>query len=51
MKRDSLSESVMIGQEGSLRLDIMKKFFTQRVVRHWHMFSGEVMDAPFLEML
>lgn len=51
MERDPLSESVMIGQEASFRLDIMKKFFTQMVVRHWYKLSREVMDAPFLEML
>lgn len=27
-----------------------KKFFTQRLGRHWHRLSGEVMDAPYLEV-
>ncbi|KFQ26459.1 hypothetical protein N332_01463, partial [Mesitornis unicolor] len=37
-------------QEGRFRLDIRKKFFTVRVVRHWHRLPREVMDAPSLEV-
>ena len=29
-------------------LDVRKKFFTQRMVRHWHRLSREAVDAPFL---
>ncbi|KGL94863.1 hypothetical protein N301_02085, partial [Charadrius vociferus] len=35
--------------EGRFRLDIRKKFFTLRVVRHCYRLPGEVVDAPSLE--
>lgn len=35
--------------EGRLRVDIRKKFFNVRVVRHWNMFSIKVLDVPSLE--
>jgi len=37
-------------KENRFRLDIRKKFFTARVVRHWHRLPGEAVDAPSLEM-
>ncbi|KFZ49777.1 hypothetical protein N321_03507, partial [Antrostomus carolinensis] len=37
-------------KEGRFRLDIRKKFFTVRVVRHWHRLPKEVVDAPSLEV-
>ncbi|KFQ40029.1 hypothetical protein N332_11327, partial [Mesitornis unicolor] len=37
-------------EEGRFRLDIRKKFFTVRVVRHWHRLSREAVDAPSLEV-
>ncbi|KFZ57840.1 hypothetical protein N338_05247, partial [Podiceps cristatus] len=37
-------------KEGRFRLDIRKKFFTMRVVRHWHRLPREAVDAPSLEV-
>ena len=33
------------------RLDIRRRFFTQRVVMHWNRLPREAMDAPFLDAL
>jgi len=37
-------------KEDRFRLGRRKKFFTMRVVRHWHRSPREVVDAPSLEM-
>ena len=36
-------------KEGRFRLDVRRKFFTQRVVRPWHRLPGVAVDAPSLE--
>lgn len=35
-------------KESRFRLDIMEKFFTLRVVSHWHRFSREGCGLPIL---
>ena len=37
-------------KEGRIRLDVRKKFFTQRVVRRWHRLPREATDTLVLEM-
>jgi len=37
-------------KEGRFLLDIRKKFFTMRVVKHWHGLPREAVAAPFLEL-
>jgi len=36
-------------REGRFTLDIRRKFFTMRVVKHWHRLPRGVVDAPSME--
>ena len=36
-------------EEGQFRLDVRKKFFTVKVVRHWNSLPSEAVDFPSLQ--
>ena len=47
--RDRMKRNVFKLEEGRFRLDIRKKFFVVRVVRHWNRLLSKAVDAPSLE--
>jgi len=47
---DRTSGNAVKLKEGRFRLDIRKKLFTLRAVRHWKRLPREVVDAPSLEV-
>jgi len=46
---DKTRENGLKLRQGTIRLDITRKFFTQTVVTHWSRLPKEVVDAPSLE--
>ena len=50
-KRDRTRENGFKRKEGKFLLDVRKKFFTRRVVRHRHRLPKEIVNASSLQVL
>lgn len=48
---DSTRDNGLELKEGRFRLDIWKKYFALRVVKHWKSLPREMVDAPSLETI